>query len=727
MYPRNAASPEPIAIGPVVQISDGAVQTSGVTVRIKPIGVSEADGAGSVAYSTDGIVLYTPTQGETNYTSFILIAKKSGCIPTSITIITTASATPGTVLLAPVTHTGAFLPDVGTVSVVEELGMSALIANSLNSEIAVAVRSELTTELGRIDAAISTRLSSLGTNAPSNWINAAAIAASAMDGKGNWNVGKTGYALTATTGLGNQTANITGTVSTVTTLTNLPSIPANWLTATGIASNAITDAKIASGAFTAAKFASGAFDAVWTVATRTLTSISDSSGITTLLSRIIGTLASGTHTAQSGDAFARLGAPVGASISADIATRLAASSYTAPPTVGQISTQIATDWDAGTNSWGDGLNALVDSYITPTFPANFGSLGINSSGHISRVTLVDTTTDLTNGGGGGGTDWTSTEKEQIRHRLGIDGTATAPSTATGAKLGDVLMTQLFVDASGTVGKSAFILRGNTSDQLLRFYDIAYGDELTYTCEDNYLQIGLIEANIIGDIFGKIVGNGTTEIVGTGVQAQLPDDAITAAKVASSALNDKGNWNVGKTGYSLTATTGLGNQTANITGNLTGSVGSVTGNVGGNVAGSVNSVTSAVTVGTLNNNVITTSSINNGAFTSAKFAAGAFDAVWTVTTRTLSAISDSSGITTLLSRITGLIRTKTEDETAETTQTSTITTAIDNIEISVGDVEVDVDLSPVLAKLPETGRALNEDQTKDAVSSTLVGKIKGTAF
>lgn len=63
----------------------------------------------------------------------------------------------------------------------------------------------------------------------------------------------------------------------------------------------------------------------------------------------------------------------------------------------------------------------------------------------------------------------------------------------------------------------------------------------------------------------------------------------------------------KTGYSLTAGTGLGNQTADITGNLsgsvgsvtgavgsvTGAVGSVTGNVGGNVAGSVASVTGAV--------------------------------------------------------------------------------------------------------------------------------------
>ncbi len=67
-------------------------------------------------------------------------------------------------------------------------------------------------------------------------------------------------------------------------------------------------------------------------------------------------------------------------------------------------------------------------------------------------------------------------------------------------------------------------------------------------------------------------------------------AITAASIAVSALDNKGNWNVGKTGYSLTATTGLGNQTANITGNLSGSVGSVTGNVGGNVTGSVGSVT-----------------------------------------------------------------------------------------------------------------------------------------
>jgi hypothetical protein len=77
---------------------------------------------------------------------------------------------------------------------------------------------------------------------------------------------------------------------------------------------------------------------------------------------------------------------------------------------------------------------------------------------------------------------------------------------------------------------------------------------------------------------------TVSAIGAGV--------ITAASIAASALDGKGNWNIGKTGYTLTAGTGLGNQTADITGNLSGSVGSVTGAVG-SVTGAVGSVTGAV--------------------------------------------------------------------------------------------------------------------------------------
>ena len=95
MYPRNAASPPRISIGAVVQISDGAVQTTGVTVKVIPQGGSEASGSGTVAYSADGVVLYTPTQGETNYTAMVFVASKTGCIPATVTVVTSASGTAG--------------------------------------------------------------------------------------------------------------------------------------------------------------------------------------------------------------------------------------------------------------------------------------------------------------------------------------------------------------------------------------------------------------------------------------------------------------------------------------------------------------------------------------------------------------------------------------------------------------------------------------------------------
>lgn len=95
MYPRNAASPERIAIGAVVQISDGAVQTSGVSITVRGQGGSEGAGSGTTAYGASGIVYYTPTQGETDFTSFVVIASKTGCVPVAQTIVTSASATPG--------------------------------------------------------------------------------------------------------------------------------------------------------------------------------------------------------------------------------------------------------------------------------------------------------------------------------------------------------------------------------------------------------------------------------------------------------------------------------------------------------------------------------------------------------------------------------------------------------------------------------------------------------
>lgn len=89
--------------------------------------------------------------------------------------------------------------------------------------------------------------------------------------------------------------------------------------------------------------------------------------------------------------------------------------------------------------------------LTQTFPTNFSALGITAAGRVDvgsifgvantsnsgtnfqtffqnsggvTTSIVD---DVGSGGGGGTTDWTSTERSQLRYVLGIDGTATAPS------------------------------------------------------------------------------------------------------------------------------------------------------------------------------------------------------------------------------------------------------------------------------------------------------------
>lgn len=68
------------------------------------------------------------------------------------------------------------------------------------------------------------------------------------------------------------------------------------------------------------------------------------------------------------------------------------------------------------------------------------------------------------------------------------------------------------------------------------------------------------------IFKAVVTDATGATVGVDAAAILADTGTDGVVVAAGS----------KTGYSLTATTGLGNQTADITGSLSGSVGSVTG-------------------------------------------------------------------------------------------------------------------------------------------------------
>jgi hypothetical protein len=168
------------------------VQTSGVSIRLVPQGGSAAAGLGTTSYE-DGVVLYAPTKGETNYDAFAVIAYKTGCIPASTTVVTSASETAGyggldfgkiisataTVNLSGTTIKTATDIETDTQDMQSRLPAAlvggrmdasvgaaannsitaASLAADAGSEIAAAVRTELATELGRIDASVSSRSS----------------------------------------------------------------------------------------------------------------------------------------------------------------------------------------------------------------------------------------------------------------------------------------------------------------------------------------------------------------------------------------------------------------------------------------------------------------------------------------------------------------------------------------------------------------------------------------
>lgn len=216
MYPRNAASPERIAIGPVLLIADGTVQTAGVTVRIIPFGGSEADGLGTTAYSTDGVVLYTPTQAETNYTSFVLIAKKSACIPANVTVVTSARSVSGEVQVGgyasgqvPLQPTTA-----GRTLDVSAGGEAGIDLANIGSPTTTVNLSGVTIKTA---TDVETDTQDIQSRLPAALVDGRIVAnAQVVGDKTGYTAtvsDKTGFSLLATTGLGNQTADITGSLS----------------------------------------------------------------------------------------------------------------------------------------------------------------------------------------------------------------------------------------------------------------------------------------------------------------------------------------------------------------------------------------------------------------------------------------------------------------------------------------------------------------------------------
>ena len=397
MYPRNAASPERISIGAVVQISDGAVQTAGVTVRVLPFGGTEADGVGTVAYSTDGVVVYTPTQGETNYTSFVLIAKKTGCIPANVTVVTSESTVSGRVYVA---TNG------------DKTGYTATVSDKTGFSLAP------TTGLGNQTANITGNLSgSVGSVTGS--VGSVVSGVTVSD--------KTGFSLLAGTGLGAQN----GSVALV---TKVDELGVNALTANG-AVDAIPTAVFS--ALTTATWPNNSFGKQILIgaSTQRTVAVTGSHHVAAVL-----------HDAEPNSI------PEDAFVDGALSARVIATD--------------AIDSDAMAAS----ANTEIANAVAATQALSRLDSMIESDGagqfRFDTIALEQAPA----GGGGGGTDWTANERTAIRAILGVPISGTAPTDPTSGILDEIR------DSVGAIGINVYPVSASTPERVAGTTLTFYRDE-----------------------------------------------------------------------------------------------------------------------------------------------------------------------------------------------------------------------------------------------------------
>ena len=225
---------------------DGVAFSGAVTVYVCGDAGTQAVGSvgsGACTHEGNGYHTYAPSQAETNYDLIAFTFVGTGAIPATV-----------------------------QVSTVSELWTA----------------SAERTALGLASANLDTQLSGINSKTTNLPASPAAVG-SAMTLTSAYDAAKTAATQTSVNAIPttpllaeNYTAPANSDISAIKAKTdNLPADTNTLLTSTGI-----KVASIANGAIAAATFAAGALDAVWSVASRTLTAISDSAGITTLLSRI---------------------------------------------------------------------------------------------------------------------------------------------------------------------------------------------------------------------------------------------------------------------------------------------------------------------------------------------------------------------------------------------------------------------------------------------------------
>lgn len=293
-----------------------------LTIFVQDTSSTTGDGLSGLTHATSGLVFEYRRKGESSWTVGTKVAGTLGTY-TQWSIVADGS-------LAGAYEIG--IPNAAVAAGVEWVdirlyGAADMLPVPIEIELdAVDYQDATAFGLSRMDAAIGSRMATY--TQPAGFL--ASTFPSTVASTTNITLAS-GVTLAPTTGLGNQTADITGSLSgSVGSVASYGTLVADittsiWgagtrsLTTFGTLAADTATAVWANGTRTLSSFGTLVAD-IWASATRTLTAASDSSGITTLLTRILGTLAAGTHQPQSGDAYSRLGAPNGSSVSADIAS-----------------------------------------------------------------------------------------------------------------------------------------------------------------------------------------------------------------------------------------------------------------------------------------------------------------------------------------------------------------------------------------------------------------------
>ena len=186
---------------------------------------------------------------------------------------------------------------------------------------------------------------------------------------------------------------------------------------------------------------------------------------------------------------------------------MAANTLTASALAADAGAEIYTAFGTGSNLTALATQTSVNDIPTnaefaAAFPANFALLGINGSGHVSRVTLVDTTTTNTDMRG---TDSALTTKTGFA------------LSATGLDLVTAWTTDITGSLSGNIGGIAGTI--NTLDELDTAQDVQHGttqDRLGYTLAA--LAGACADAGTAAETYAITIGVDTYTIDHTGLDA-----------------------------------------------------------------------------------------------------------------------------------------------------------------------------------------------------------------